>query len=118
MIVLVTGGRDYEDAATIYHVLDTVNAERPIKYLMHGNARGTDRIAHKWALARGVQPVAFEALWDFEGDAAGTRRNKRMIEFVVPDKVVAFPGGRGTANMMKIAHLRCVEILDVEDVRV
>jgi hypothetical protein len=114
MIVLVTGGREYKDRNTIYRVLDAVHAARRITYLMHGNARNADRIAHKWALSRGVQPVAFEALWDFEGDAAGTRRNKRMLEFVRPDRVIAFPGGRGTANMMRIAYDEGIEVEDVQ----
>jgi len=77
-------------------------------------------MAHRWAKKRGVQPVAMEALWDTDGDAAGTRRNARMYAFARPSLIVAFSGGRGTANMMKIGFEGQrrgdpVEIIDVED---
>lgn len=53
-------------------------------------------------------------------DAAGTKRNQRMFAFAQPDLLIAFPGGRGTANMIRIgfeAHKRGhkVQIIDVED---
>ncbi|QJA42965.1 hypothetical protein [Phaeobacter phage MD18] len=120
MIALVTGGREYRDRRELYGVLDKLHAERSFKFLVHGGARGADRMAHKWAKERGVQPVAMEALWDTEGDPAGTNRNLRMYEFAKPELIIAFSGGRGTANMMKVGYdaKRAgdpVEIIDVED---
>ena len=70
-------------------------------------------MSHRWAKLRGIQPVAMEALWDAEGDPAGTKRNQRMYDFTKPDLVVAFSGGTGTANMMKIATPK-TEVIDVE----
>jgi hypothetical protein len=46
-------------------------------------------------------------VWPSQGDgrAAGPRRNQRMLEDFRPDLVVAFPGGRGTAYMVRRAGL-------------
>lgn len=118
MILLVTGGRNYENREELYQVLDKLHAERGFTYLVHGNARGADSLAHEWAVSRGVQPVAMEALWDAEGLAAGHNRNRRMLEFRKPDLCVAFPGGRGTANMMRQARDMDIELIDVEDLRI
>lgn len=115
MIVLVTGGRDYRDTKRLFAVLDRLHAERKFTFLVHGDAVGADQMAHRWCKSRGVQPVAMEALWDAEGKASGTRRNKRMLEFTKPELCIAFPGGRGTANMMRISREAGVELIDVED---
>lgn len=115
MIVLVTGGRDFCDQRQLFSVLDELHARRKFTYLMHGDAAGADHMAHRWAKKRGVQPVAMGALWDANGSKDGCARNLRMLEFRKPDLCVAFPGGRGTANMMRLARRAGVELIDVED---
>ncbi len=115
MIVLITGGREYRNQREMFAALDRLHAERGFTFLVHGDARGADQMAHRWAKKCGVQPVAMEALWDTDGDAAGTKRNARMLAFANPDLCVAFSGGRGTANMMRIAREAGVELIDVED---
>lgn len=117
MILLVTGGRDFKDVPYIYKILDKYHEERRFSLVVHGGARGVDRIAGKWGHSRGVQPVAFEAMWDYDGAKhAGLWRNKRMIKAMKPDLVIAFPGGTGTANMMKLAfNMENVELIDTED---
>ena len=72
MIVLVTGGRDYKNQRELFGVLDKIHAERKFTFLVHGDARGADIMAHRWAKRNGVQPVAMEALWDSEGDSSRT----------------------------------------------
>jgi hypothetical protein len=120
MIVLMTGGREYRNKQELETVLDQLHAKYKFDFLVHGAAKGADRMAHIWAKERGVQPVAMEALWDYEGDPAGSKRNARMFEFAQPDLIVAFSGGRGTANMMRIGFEakkrgHKVDIIDVED---
>ncbi len=118
MIVLITGGRDYRNQREMFSVLDRLHAERGFTFLMHGDARGADQMSHRWAKKNGVQPVAFEALWEAKGQKDGSARNGRMLLFKVPDVVVAFTGGVGTANMMKRAydHDPRIELIDVEDI--
>jgi len=115
MIVLVTGGREYQNPRELKAALDHFHGIHNFTYLVHGDARGADQMAHRWAKKNGVQPVAFEALWDVEGDDSGTLRNGRMIAFSNPDLVIAFSGGRGTANCMRQAHAKGIPIEDVED---
>jgi hypothetical protein len=117
MIVLVTGGREYRNTKRLFAVLDRFHAERQFTFLIHGDAAGADHMAHRWCKRRGVQPVAMEALWDTDGNSAGSRRNKRMLDFAKPDLCIAFPGGRGTANMMRLCHEAGVELIDEEDLK-
>lgn len=102
--VVVTGGRDYTDWNKVGSVLDAIHAQLPITLLAEGGAEGADALAHSWARTRGIPAARFHAHWDFYGNAAGPRRNAWMLEIVVPDLVVAFPGGRGTEDMVRRAH--------------
>ena len=44
---------------------------------------------------------------------AGPRRNARMLAEGKPDLVVAFPGGRGTADMVSKARAAKVEVMEI-----
>ncbi len=103
MRVLVCGGRDYSDRKFVYQCLDALHKEHPIDVLIEGGAVGTDRIAGGWAVKMGINNLVFPADWNKHGKAAGPIRNQRMLNEGKPDLVVAFPGGRGTADMMKRA---------------
>ena len=115
MIVLITGGREYRNEREMVAVLNRLHTERKFTFLVHGDAIGADQMSHRWAKSAGVQPVAMEALWGFYGDKkAGTIRNKAMLAFTKPDVIVAFSGGTGTANMMRVGG--DTEVIDVEDI--
>lgn len=109
MRVLVTGGRNYTDVERIYSALDALG----VTLLIHGGASGADTEAGRWADFHGVPCMVFPAPWAHHGRAAGPIRNGWMLEYGRPDLVVAFPGGRGTANMVKQARDRGVEVREV-----
>ena len=115
MRVLVCGGREFEDADDLQASLDAFHegARGPIELLIHGGARGADSLAGEWAKSRGVTCIVYEANWTSEGRSAGPIRNKRMLDEGMPDMVIAFPGARGTANMMRQARDRGLEVLEV-----
>ncbi len=71
--------------------------------IIEGGADGVDSAAVDFATNNYCQLEEYKADWDVFGLAAGPIRNKRMIEEGKPDLVVAFPGGKGTANMVKQA---------------
>lgn len=100
--LVVTGGRDYDDRATCFDILDCIHAEFTISVLISGMARGLDRLAVEWAEARGVtvdpHPVTNED-WVRLGKRAGHIRNQAMIDVGKPDVAVVFPGGNGTRDM-------------------
>jgi hypothetical protein len=113
MRILVCGGRDYGDEIVLYAALDEIHGRRPVTRLIHGAARGADSLAAAWAKSRGVPTHAFPADWKRDGRAAGFLRNARMVRDGRPDLVVAFPGGKGTAHMVRLARDAGLPVLDV-----
>jgi hypothetical protein len=106
--VLVTGGRDYEDAARVAEALEAAQPST----LIHGAARGADTLAARWALAHGVPTLAFPADWS-RGRGAGKERNLQMLVEGGPELVLAFPGGRGTEDMVMRARQHGVPVVRV-----
>lgn len=104
MRTLITGGRDYNDRAAVYAALDLLHAQYPITCIIHGDARGADRLCRDWAVSRGIPHLPHPADWESYGKAAGHIRNGQML-LARPDYCVAFPGGRGTADMMRKATI-------------
>ena len=104
--VLVCGGRDYKDFDAVCRALDPL----PITHLIEGGATGADSLARQWAVRNSIPFTTYEANWETHGRAAGPIRNKAMLDDGKPDLVVAFPGGRGTANMIKQAEQAGVRV--------
>lgn len=102
-VVLVCGGRAYADAACVEKVLDELHHDRPLTLLVHGAATGADTLAAAWATRRQVK----------QRPAAGPLRNAAMLEETRPELVVAFPGGRGTADLVARARAAGVPVLEV-----
>lgn len=111
--VLVCGGRDYRDQARVFAVLDKLHNEAGISCIIQGGAKGADRLASMWADRARVDDELYEADWENQGSFAGPARNKRMLEEGRPDLVVAFPGGRGTADMVRKARRAGVEVVEI-----
>lgn len=108
MKVLVCGGRDYADAFCVYAYLDELHAKQPISLLLTGGADGADELAFQWAMSRQINTMIVPAKWDkyrFSAgksgkNPAGPIRNQEMLDKGQPDLIVAFPGGRGTRDMV------------------
>lgn len=111
MRVIVCGGRDFRSPAQVWLGLDRVHAERPISELMQGGADGVDTFAREWAGSKAIKRWVCRAEWDKHGKAAGPIRNARMLEWK-PDAVIAFPGGRGSADMVRQARAAGVEVIE------
>lgn len=52
--------------------------------------------------------------WDGLGRKAGPIRNQRMLDEGKPDLVVAFPGDKGTADMVRRARTASLEVLEIQ----
>jgi hypothetical protein len=111
--VLVCGGRNYDDREQLFRILDVAHKANPIVCLVHGAARGADTLAGYWALNHGVRCKAYPADWDQDGKAAGPIRNRRMLEEGKPHMVIAFPGGKGTSDMIQQAESANVPVVRV-----
>jgi hypothetical protein len=109
MRVLVCGGRAYVDRQALYDALDKLHSQHKFELLIAGGARGADSLADEWARERGVPTEIYQADWAGLGRKAGPIRNQRMLDEGVPQLVVAFPGGRGTADMTSRARMVGIE---------
>lgn len=109
MKALVCGGRDYADRMAVWYTLDAFGPPA-ITSVVSGMARGADTFAAEWA-RRFLFPLQeFPADWKRDGKAAGPIRNQRMLDEGKPDVVIAFPGGKGTADMVRRAERAGVKV--------
>ncbi len=115
MIALVCGGRDYLDYEHVCEVLDSFenSVGGKITSIVHGAARGADTLAARWATARNIPARAFPANWELHGLSAGHVRNTDMLLLGKPDVVIAFPGGKGTADMVQQAQRAKVSVVRI-----
>jgi len=112
--IIVCGGRDYYDSDRVEAYLDAFDAEHGPLTIIVGGARGADFCAKSWAFDhRPYLEVLAE--WHIHGKSAGPIRNRAMADEQKPDAVVAFPGGRGTADMIKVAEERGIPVYRVDD---
>lgn len=115
MRVLVCGGRDYKDHKKLFDFLDDFHSKTPITVMIEGGANGADYLAATWAdYKEGVAEKCFRADWNKHGKGAGSIRNQRMLDEGKPDVVIAFPGGNGTADMVKRARFAGVKVIEVK----
>lgn len=113
MRVLITGGRDYNDQYALEYFLDDLHKNKCFKTLIHGGASGADRLAGNWAISREIEVEECPANWEKHGKSAGPIRNQEMLD-KNPDLLIAFPGGRGTSDMVKRAKKSGLEIIFYE----
>jgi hypothetical protein len=116
--ILITGSRDWFDQEKMWGALDkyllTFLPEDDM-IIVHGDARGADRMAKKWAIDRGVEYEDHPADWDKHPKAAGPIRNREMLKLGA-DVVLAFPlpASIGTYDMIKIAEKAGVFVKVIE----
>lgn len=108
--VIVTGGRDYADRDYVFATMDAVKKKYPNLTLYHGGCTGADTLAHEWALSREVMIIVMPAEWKKYGRSAGPKRNETMLWKSLAKQVIAFPGGRGTENMVGAAEAVGVKV--------
>ncbi|MBP0440637.1 DUF2493 domain-containing protein [Tianweitania sediminis] len=105
--VLVCGGRDYDNRDYVHQILDALDS---VEVIIEGGATGADLAAASWATFSRKHIETFPADWKTHGKAAGPIRNQRMIDEGKPDLVIAFPGGRGTADMIRRAEAASIPV--------
>lgn len=109
MKILVCGGRDYDDVEHVYATLDRLDPH----VIISGMASGADSIAAMYADEKFIELDPYPANWKRYGQRAGYVRNKKMLDQGLPDLVVAFPGGKGTAMMVKLAKAAGVRVIEM-----
>lgn len=121
MIIMVTGGRDFDDYDRVYVGLSPY--DEPGNILVVGGATGADELARQvWHYDFQLPYIVEPAPWERSGKPAGPMRNMSMVEGLSlvpavggkslhPDVVVAFPGGRGTKHACDYADEKRIEIV-------
>lgn len=115
MKVLVCGGRAFDD----WHLLNTtlqeqVNPWEGEKIIIEGGAIGADFLSRAWAKYMHIPFEEYKADWKKDGKSAGAIRNQRMLDEGKPDLVIAFPGGKGTADMVSRATKAGISVREIK----
>jgi hypothetical protein len=108
-IVIITGGRDYSNKDKIYATLDHF---KPTMIIV-GCAQGADYITIGYALEKEIPYKVYIADWNKYGKGAGPKRNREMLESNPHATVIAFKGGRGTANCVMTAKSLGLKVYEV-----
>lgn len=79
--------------------------------IVTGCARGADAAAVDWAKSNLLSYRVYEAEWERHGpNYAGPIRNQEILDKERPNLLIAFPGYRGTADMIRRAKRAKIEI--------
>lgn len=115
MRILVCGGRKFDDYKLLESTLDRLWGPHYLDppTIIQGGATGADSLAKMYAIDCDLVYEEYRADWYKHGKAAGPIRNQNMLDFGNPDVVVAFPGGAGTADMVKRAKKAKVKVVEV-----
>ena len=118
LVIVAGGGRDLLWLpAQIAAVLLARTSGQLVHGLLHGGARGADRTIGRAAFQLGWPVEVLPADWRRHGRAAGPIRNRELLELAISRAealssaaatvsvlVVAFPGGAGTASLVREAR--------------
>ena len=124
MRILVCGGRNYYKYSVVKDTLENMltdiwcKSPEEIVTIIQGEATGADFLAKVFALDEyqsnpRVLSEGYPADWGTYGKSAGSIRNKQMLEIGKPDIVLAFPGGRGTEDMVRQATKANVRVIRI-----
>lgn len=117
MIILICGGRDFQDEQKIREGIDAVVEAKQLTLenciWVHGGARGLDSMAGDILTRLGFHTAKCRALWNKWPRSAGPKRNQAML-LLKPDLCVVFPGGHGTRDMRDRAIEAGVQTIEVK----
>ncbi|MEM9759575.1 MAG: SLOG family protein [Pseudomonadota bacterium] len=108
MKVVVCGGRHFSAKPSERLWLVDKLKEMGATEVVSGGCSGADKLGEWAASCIGLRVTKFPADWKKHGKSAGPRRNRLMAEY--GDAVIAFPGGKGTDNMIWNAEQCALEV--------
>lgn len=119
MNVLVCGDRNWRDYAACEAVAEALAYfNEPIE-VIHGDARGADRLAGAACALRGFKVTAYPAQWELYGRRAGPIRNQQMLTIGKPGTVIYFHDdlehSKGTGDMVRRARKADLAVYEWRD---
>lgn len=122
MIILVCGGREFDDWELLSSTLEPYLWEgKGWPFWITGGAKGADFLTRVWVKTQFIGNAwkkyyrEFPADWKQFGNHAGPIRNQQMLDEGKPDLVIAFPGGVGTADMVSRAKKAGIEVREISN---
>lgn len=112
--VWVAGGRNYFNGKRIHEILSLYSVKHGIRRIVTGAQRGADLLAEEWARKSEIAYVGLPAEWTEHDKAAGPIRNERIATEEQPDLLIAFPGGPGTVNAIKVARSHGIRVIEID----
>lgn len=112
MRVVIFGGRDYANYRKFNEVMAKLDQTWGITTVIEGEQSGADTMARMWALAHNKKLDPYKPK---RYDSVGMMtRNQMMITRGRPERGVAFPGGTGTADMIRRCRAHGIPLEIVE----
>lgn len=125
MRIVTTGGRDFADRELVRWALALLNPREVGHGACHTGTLtrhlqvlglricGADGVVDETACGIGsnVERYPVDVAIDGPWPAAGPRRNQRMLDSFRPDLVLAFPGGKGTADCCRKAEKMGIRVI-------
>ncbi len=104
------------EKARLAQILSAAVDRLGVVRMVMGDQKGADYLASSWCYEHDVPFQIYEANWQGLGRAAGPARNLLMIksESTMPAICIAFPGSRGTRDMVKQAEAHFLRIIKVD----
>jgi predicted Rossmann-fold nucleotide-binding protein len=114
-VVIVCGGRDYVPSRYDRQILITLLDYLAAELVMQGGASGVDTWAAEVAAMQQYQIETMRPDYDhYASKRAPLVRNYEMAQAAKPNGVcIAFPGGTGTAHMVRAARQNSLRIIDL-----
>lgn len=97
----------------VHRELTRLHWQKPISVLIHGSVAGAGIAAEAWARRYGIAVVRYPPNWELYGKKAEGLRSDFMLEDSRPALVVAFPGGRHTADLVQRAINARIAVLAI-----
>jgi hypothetical protein len=88
IVLGVTGSRAWRNRLQLWTALDRLHAVHSIRLLLHGGARGADRIAAAWAIMNHLEHRAIRPDYARFGRGVPVRRTAEIVD--AADIVIAF----------------------------
>ena len=118
LVIAAGGGRDLAwPQQRVAAELLARSSGRLVHLVLHGGARGADAAIGRAAQQLGWSALVMPAQWQRHGRAAGPIRNRELLQQAIAKAVahtspgcltsvlvVAFPGGAGTASLVREAR--------------
>jgi hypothetical protein len=124
MVLICCGDREWNNELVVRAWFNKVLSHSVIDLVIHGNARGADRMCAQVALDLNIPVKPFPANWALYGKAAGPIRNREMLKFLIENStcpyVVAFhndiENSKGTKDMIEITKKQ--QVIPYEIIRI